>query len=45
MKDGLSHRGPPTRHIGASHQNKADRTVVLWVYRCSMCGRDHLRKL
>ena len=40
-----SHRGPPAGHVGASHKNKADRTVVLRVYRCGTCGRGHLRKL
>ena len=38
-------RGPPAGHAGASHANKADRTVVLRVYRCGTCGRGHLSKL
>ena len=40
-----SRRVPPAGHVGASHKNKADRTVVLRVYRCGTCGRGHLRKL
>ena len=44
-EDGPSRRGPPAGHVGASHQNRADRTVVLRVYRCGTCGRGHLRKL
>lgn len=44
-EDGPSCRGPPARHVGSSHKNKADRTVVLRVYRCGTCGRGHLRKL
>ena len=43
--DGPSRRGPPAGHAGASHKNKADRTVVLRVYRCGTCGRGHLRKM
>ncbi len=40
-----SRRGPPAGHTGASHKNKADRTVVLRVCRCGTCGRGHLRKV
>ena len=40
-----SRRGPPARHAGASHKNKADRTVVLRVCRCGTYGRGHLRKM
>ncbi|MBI1658992.1 MAG: transposase, partial [Thaumarchaeota archaeon] len=40
-----SRRGPPAGHVGASHSNKAGRTVVLRVHRCGTCGRGHLRKL
>ena len=45
VEDGSSRRGPPAGHVGASHQNKADRTVVLRIHRCGTCGRGHLRKL
>ena len=44
-EDGPSRRGPPAGHAGISHANKADRTVVLRVYRCGTCGRGHLSKL
>ena len=44
-EDGPSRRGPPAGHVGASHKNKADRTVVLRVCRCGTCGRGHLRKM
>ena len=40
-----SRRGTPAGHTGASHKNKADRTVVLGVCRCGTCGRGHLRKM
>ena len=44
-ENGPSRRGPPAGHVGASHQNRADRMVVLRVYRCGTCRRGHLRKL
>ena len=40
---GPSRRGPLAGHVGSSHNNKADRTVVLRVHRCGTCGRGHLR--
>ena len=38
-------RGPPAGHAGASHGNKAERTVTLHVRKCGACGTRHLSGL
>ena len=38
-------RGPPAGHAGASHGNKAERTVTLRVRKCKGCRRGHLSGL
>ena len=45
LKENASRRGPPMGHAGASHQNKAEKTVELKMRRCRKCGSrkiDHL---
>ena len=44
-KDVSKHRGPPKGHTGVSHNNKAERTVVQNVYRCSTCGGRSLQQI
>ena len=38
-------KGPPAGHAGASHGNKAERTVTLCVPKCEACRRRHLSGL
>ena len=44
-EDVSKHRGPPKGHTGVSHNNKAERTVVQNVYRCSTCGGRSLQQI
>ena len=43
--EGKTRKGPPAGHTGASHGNKAERTVTLHVRKCEACGRGHLSGL
>ena len=43
--EGKARKGPPSGHTGASHGNKAERTVTLRVRKCKECGRGHLSGL
>ena len=38
-------KGPPVGHAGASHGNKAERTVTLHVRKCEGCGRGCISEL
>ena len=38
-------KGPPAGYAGASHGNKAERTVTLHVRKCGACGKRHLSGL
>ena len=44
-EDVSERRGPPKGHTGVSHNNKAERTVVQNVYRCSTCGGRSLQQI
>ena len=44
-EDGSKHHGPPKGHTGVSHNNKAERTVVQNVCRCSVCGGRSLQQI
>ena len=38
-------KGPPAGHAGASHGNKAERTITLHMRKCETCGKRHLSGL
>ena len=43
--EGKTRKGPPVGHAGASHGNKAERTVTLHVRKCEGCGRGRISEL
>ena len=43
--EGKTRKGPSVGHAGASHGNKAERTVTLHVRKCEGCGRGCISEL